>query len=226
MQVGAHVGTFAVTPRWRCCQQLAGITHRLAPREHGAGILTHTSPPAPLPPARPPQDGSALFVTVARYQTPAGTEIDSVGIAPDSACSVLGDSNGGNGSAFAAGEDFSRVAAWCAAWVSSDAPKPLAALPGPWLWARPAASPVQLDKGCCNCLTLSPLSPLDTAMPSMPPSPGLPVGVGSGEALQESLMHDSCVLTARSVLGQQVAVVANAAQVAQGIVQPALPRER
>lgn len=103
------------------------------------------------------QDGSALFVTVARYQTPAGTEIDRVGIAPDSACSVPGDNNGGSSSAFAA---------------------------------------------------------------------GLPVGVSSGEALQESLMHDSCVLTARSVLGQQVAVVANAAQVAQGIVQPALPRAR
>ncbi len=52
------------------------------------------------------------------------------------------------------------------------------------------------------------------------------MGVSSGKALQESLMHDSCVLTARSVLGQQVAVVANAAQVAQGIVQPVLPRAR
>ncbi|GFR48940.1 hypothetical protein Agub_g10947 [Astrephomene gubernaculifera] len=34
------------------------------------------------------QDGSALFVTVARYQTPAGTEIDRVGLNPDRACAL------------------------------------------------------------------------------------------------------------------------------------------
>lgn len=32
------------------------------------------------------QDGSALFVTVAKYQTPKGTEIDLKGIHPDSTC--------------------------------------------------------------------------------------------------------------------------------------------
>lgn len=31
-------------------------------------------------------DGSALFVTVAKYQTPLGLEIDHKGIQPDSAC--------------------------------------------------------------------------------------------------------------------------------------------
>lgn len=31
-------------------------------------------------------DGSALFVTVAKYKTPAGHEIDKVGIRPDRAC--------------------------------------------------------------------------------------------------------------------------------------------
>ena len=31
-------------------------------------------------------DGSALFVTVAKYRTPAGHEIDRVGITPDRAC--------------------------------------------------------------------------------------------------------------------------------------------
>lgn len=34
-------------------------------------------------------DGSALFVTVAKYRTPAGTEIDQVGVIPDRACSAL-----------------------------------------------------------------------------------------------------------------------------------------
>lgn len=32
------------------------------------------------------QDGSALFVTVAKYQTPAHNEIDKIGIRPDKAC--------------------------------------------------------------------------------------------------------------------------------------------
>ncbi|KAG2490993.1 hypothetical protein HYH03_010665 [Edaphochlamys debaryana] len=36
------------------------------------------------------QDGSALFVTVARYQTPAGTEIDRVGVHPDASCALPG----------------------------------------------------------------------------------------------------------------------------------------
>ncbi|KAG2449527.1 hypothetical protein HYH02_005669 [Chlamydomonas schloesseri] len=45
------------------------------------------------------QDGSALFVTVARYQTPAGTEIDRIGIQPDRACSL----GGGTTSTFVAG---------------------------------------------------------------------------------------------------------------------------
>jgi hypothetical protein len=31
-------------------------------------------------------DGSALFVTVAKYQTPGGSEIDQVGVKPDGAC--------------------------------------------------------------------------------------------------------------------------------------------
>jgi hypothetical protein len=31
-------------------------------------------------------DGSALFVTVAKYKTPAGSEIDRVGVQPDKAC--------------------------------------------------------------------------------------------------------------------------------------------
>lgn len=33
-------------------------------------------------------DGSALFVTVASYQTPSHAEIDQRGIKPDSKCSV------------------------------------------------------------------------------------------------------------------------------------------
>ncbi|GAB4819205.1 hypothetical protein N2152v2_006251 [Parachlorella kessleri] len=32
-------------------------------------------------------DGSALFVTVAKYMTPAGSEIDKIGVLPDKACS-------------------------------------------------------------------------------------------------------------------------------------------
>lgn len=39
------------------------------------------------------QDGSALFVTVAKYRTPAGSEIDHLGINPDTTCtpaSLLG----------------------------------------------------------------------------------------------------------------------------------------
>ena len=35
-------------------------------------------------------DGSALFVTVARYTTPAGSPIDRVGVRPDAACAPLG----------------------------------------------------------------------------------------------------------------------------------------
>lgn len=38
-------------------------------------------------------DGSALFVTVAKYVTPAGTQIDTKGIRPDSSCSVSPSSN-------------------------------------------------------------------------------------------------------------------------------------
>jgi C-terminal processing protease CtpA/Prc len=33
-------------------------------------------------------DGSALFVTVAKYITPAGTQIDLKGINPDSSCNI------------------------------------------------------------------------------------------------------------------------------------------
>jgi C-terminal processing protease CtpA/Prc len=42
-------------------------------------------------------DGSALFVTVAKYITPAGTQIDMKGINPDSSCNItaLGSSEGG-----------------------------------------------------------------------------------------------------------------------------------
>lgn len=36
------------------------------------------------------QDGSALFVTVARYKTPKLAEIDQVGIQPDMACRIEG----------------------------------------------------------------------------------------------------------------------------------------
>ena len=39
--------------------------------------------PLPLP-----QDGSALFVTVAKYFTPAGTDIDKKGIFPDRSCGI------------------------------------------------------------------------------------------------------------------------------------------
>ena len=34
-------------------------------------------------------DGSALFVTVAKYRTPNGTDIDQIGVKPDRACSSL-----------------------------------------------------------------------------------------------------------------------------------------
>jgi hypothetical protein len=36
------------------------------------------------------QDGSALFVTVAKYQTPNGTPIDKVGLKPDRSCNPQG----------------------------------------------------------------------------------------------------------------------------------------
>ncbi|KXZ54634.1 hypothetical protein GPECTOR_4g699 [Gonium pectorale] len=56
------------------------------------------------------QDGSALFVTVARYQTPAGTEIDRIGINPDRSCALpptaagpASDGGSGSGSGFIAG---------------------------------------------------------------------------------------------------------------------------
>ncbi|KAL4451911.1 hypothetical protein ABPG75_007573 [Micractinium tetrahymenae] len=39
-------------------------------------------------------DGSALFVTVAKYQTPGGSEIDQVGVQPDRGCAPLGGSAG------------------------------------------------------------------------------------------------------------------------------------
>jgi C-terminal processing protease CtpA/Prc len=41
------------------------------------------------------RDGSALFVTVARYRTPKGGEIDQVGIAPDRRCARPGAAFGG-----------------------------------------------------------------------------------------------------------------------------------
>jgi carboxyl-terminal processing protease len=34
-------------------------------------------------------DGSALFVTVAKYRTPSGAEIDKIGVKPDRACSPI-----------------------------------------------------------------------------------------------------------------------------------------
>ena len=34
-------------------------------------------------------DGSAMFVTVAKYRTPAGTDIDKVGVIPDRACAAF-----------------------------------------------------------------------------------------------------------------------------------------
>lgn len=43
-------------------------------------------PPHPTPHIRPQDDGSALFVTVARYRTPSGAEIDLRGIRPDVGC--------------------------------------------------------------------------------------------------------------------------------------------
>ena len=36
------------------------------------------------------QDGSALFVTVAKYQTPNGTPIDTIGLKPDRGCNPQG----------------------------------------------------------------------------------------------------------------------------------------
>ncbi|EFN55782.1 hypothetical protein CHLNCDRAFT_30937 [Chlorella variabilis] len=39
-------------------------------------------------------DGSAVFVTVAKYKTPAGSEIDQIGVQPDRACSPLGSGEG------------------------------------------------------------------------------------------------------------------------------------
>ncbi|KAL4420229.1 hypothetical protein ABPG77_011053 [Micractinium sp. CCAP 211/92] len=39
-------------------------------------------------------DGSALFVTVAKYQTPGGSEIDQVGVQPDRGCAPLGGAAG------------------------------------------------------------------------------------------------------------------------------------
>ena len=48
----------------------------------------------------PLRDGSALFVTVARYMTPSEQPIDGVGIKPENAC--RGASGGRNGNASAA----------------------------------------------------------------------------------------------------------------------------
>ncbi|EFJ47344.1 hypothetical protein VOLCADRAFT_92124 [Volvox carteri f. nagariensis] len=97
------------------------------------------------------QDGSALFVTVARYQTPNGTEIDRVGLAPDRSC------------------------------------------------ALPALPTDGADGGFRS---------------------GLPMVPGSEEALLESLADDQCVVAAREVLREEVAMVANAARVAADIVRP------
>lgn len=36
-------------------------------------------------------DGSALFVTVAKYRTPSGADIDSIGVMPDRSCSLNGE---------------------------------------------------------------------------------------------------------------------------------------
>ncbi|GLI59856.1 hypothetical protein VaNZ11_001844 [Volvox africanus] len=102
------------------------------------------------------QDGSALFVTVARYQTPNGTEIDRIGIVPDHSC----------------------------------------VLPG-----APASDD---DEGSGSSSFMA----------------GLPMVPGSEVALLESLMGDSCVVAARDVLRDEVAIVANAARVASDIVQP------
>jgi len=36
------------------------------------------------------KDGSAVFVTVAKYRTPSGAEIDKIGVLPNRACTALG----------------------------------------------------------------------------------------------------------------------------------------
>lgn len=40
-------------------------------------------------------DGSAVFVTVAKYRTPAGTDIDKVGVVPDRACAAFAPGSSG-----------------------------------------------------------------------------------------------------------------------------------
>ncbi|GIL83336.1 hypothetical protein Vretimale_11309 [Volvox reticuliferus] len=106
------------------------------------------------------QDGSALFVTVARYQTPNGTEIDRIGIIPDRSCML------------------------------------------------PGAAAVSDDEGGDSGSFMA----------------GLPMVPGSEVALLESLMGDRCVVAARDVLRDEVAVVANAARVASDIVRPVAMR--
>ena len=80
---------------------------------------THNPPPSQ-------DDGSGLFVTVARYLTPAGAEIDLKGIAPDRACGAGG---GGRGAPARRGGGASRAApaaptALSAAWAGATAVDP------------------------------------------------------------------------------------------------------
>lgn len=77
---------------------------------------THTPPPPSLQ-----DDGSALFVTVARYRTPSGEEIDMRGIRPDVACTppLLGAARPGRG---------------------GPAPPPAAALPGALFGEAPTSA--------------------------------------------------------------------------------------
>lgn len=83
-------------------------------------------------------DGSALFVTVAKYQTPSGRDIDRKGIRPDRSCAPM---------------------------------------------------PATLEQEAFM--------------------PGLPVSDGTADALNVVLRGDACVLTAKSVLQQEVHTVAS-----------------
>jgi hypothetical protein len=61
-------------------------THRS--RELGSARPGPGTHPPPPPPPLHTQDGSALFVTVAKYRTPSGLDIDHKGIQPDASCAA------------------------------------------------------------------------------------------------------------------------------------------
>jgi len=127
------------------------------------------------------QDGSALFVTVAKYLTPGGSDIDKVGITPDLSCSV--------GASTAASPKLRPT---------STLSLPSGDVLVPKLQANGSAGPVSgatalLSKSHAEASQVAPVK--DETF-----TPGVPLESGGEALLRDSIKTDRCVLAAEKYL--------------------------